>query len=340
VDVPIWFWSVFGLIVLVMLALDLGVFHRKAHAVGVREAAIWSAVWVALSLAFAAGVAHVLGASAGVDFITAYVLEKALAVDNVFVFVLVFAFLRTPPELQHRVLVWGVLGAIVMRGAMIAVGATLVEEYHAVLYVFGAILVASAVKMLLPSRGGDRAEVRSNRILLAVRSRLRVTDDYVGERFFVKRDGVRWATPLFLALVAIEISDLVFAVDSIPAVFAITTDRFIVFTSNVLAILGLRSMYFLLAGVVHRFVYLKTGLAAVLLFVGAKMIAIDVVHIPTLVSLGVIATILTLSIVASLARPPAAPLPVVPRVVPPVPVVPTPAAPLPPAPIVPKDQRP
>jgi tellurite resistance protein TerC len=308
-----WFWSVFGLIVIVMLALDLGVFHRKAHRVGVREAAIWSAVWVALSLAFAAGVTRTLGAPAGLDFVTAYLLEKALAVDNIFVFVLVFAFLRTPAELQHRVLVWGVLGAILMRGIMIAVGATLVEEFHAVLYLFGALLVASAVKMLLPSAGAGRDEVRSNRILVALRRRMRVTDDYVGDRFFVVRDGVRFATPLFLAVVAIEISDLVFAVDSIPAVFAITTDRFIVFTSNVLAILGLRSMYFLLAGVVHRFVYLKTGLAAVLLFVGAKMLAIDLVTIPTTLSLGVIAAILALSIVASLARPPVARIPKIER---------------------------
>ncbi len=298
-DLPLWVWFAFIGGVLGMLALDLGVFHRKAHTVSVREAAIWSAVWVALSLAFAGLVYVWQGPDKGLEFITGYLIEKSLAVDNIFVFVLVFSFFATPPIYQHRVLFWGVIGALLMRGVMIFLGAALIEQFHWVLYVFGGLLLLTGVRMLFQRHDSD-VDLNKNPAVRLARRLFRVSDDYDGQKFFTVKNGVRMATPLFLVLIFIEFTDLVFAVDSIPAIFAITTDPFIVFTSNVLAILGLRSMYFLLAGVVHRFVYLKTGLSFILVFIGVKMLLLDVFKIPTAASLGVVAGILTLSIVLSL----------------------------------------
>lgn len=298
-DLPLWVWFAFLGGVLVMLALDLGVFHRKAHAVSVREAAIWSAVWVTLALSFGAGVWLLMGPDKGLEYLTGYLLEKSLAVDNIFVFVLVFSALATPPAYQHRVLFWGVIGALVMRAAMIFAGAALIERFHWILYVFGALLLITGARMLL-QRHEEAVDLERNPAMRLARRMFRISNAYDGQKFFTVRDGVRMATPLLLALVFIEFADVVFAVDSIPAIFAVTTDPFIVFTSNILAILGLRSMYFLLAGVVHRFVYLKTGLSVILLFIGSKMLLLDVVKIPVAVSLGVIAAVLATSIVASL----------------------------------------
>ena len=300
-DLPLWVWFAFIGAVLGMLALDLGVFHRKAHTVSVREAATWSAVWVALSLAFAALVYVWQGPDKGLEFLTGYLIEKSLAVDNIFVFVLVFSFFATPQIYQHRVLFWGVIGALVMRGIMIFLGAALIEQFHWILYVFGGLLLLTGVRMLFQKHDAD-VDLNKNPAVRLARRLFRVSDDYDGQKFFTVKIGVRMATPLFLVLIFIEATDLVFAVDSIPAIFAITTDPFIVFTSNVLAILGLRSMYFLLANVVHRFVYLKTGLSFILVFIGVKMLLLDVFKIPTAVSLGVVMGILTLSVVLSLLK--------------------------------------
>lgn len=300
-DLPLWVWLAFIGAVLGMLALDLGVFHRKAHTVSVREAATWSAVWVALSLAFAALVYFWQGPDKGLEFLTGYLIEKSLAVDNIFVFVLVFSFFATPQIYQHRVLFWGVIGALIMRGIMIFLGAALIEQFHWILYVFGGLLLLTGVRMLFQKHDAD-VDLNKNPAVRLARRLFRVSDDYDGQKFFTVKNGVRMATPLFLVLIFIEATDLVFAVDSIPAIFAITTDPFIVFTSNVLAILGLRSMYFLLANVVHRFVYLKTGLSFILVFIGVKMLLLDVFKIPTAVSLGVVMGILTLSVVLSLLK--------------------------------------
>src|SRR5690554_3185438 len=298
-DLPLWAWVAFVSGVLVMLALDLGVFHRKAHVVKVREAAFWTAVWVTLSLSFGYVIYQWLGQDKAVEYLTGYVLEWSLAVDNIFVFVLVFNYFRTPFKFQQRVLLWGVLGALVMRGLMIGVGVTLIEHFHWILYLFGAFLVFTGLRMLF-SKSDHEADMSDNPAIKLVRRVFKVSPDYDGQKFFTLRDGVRMATPLLLVLVVIEFTDVIFAVDSIPAIFAVTTDPFIVFTSNVMAILGLRSMYFLLAHVVHRFVYLQTGLAVILTYIGIKMLLLDVVHIPTLLSLGVVIGILATSVVASL----------------------------------------
>ena len=300
-ELPLWVWLSFIAGLLAVLALDLGVFHRKAHVVTVREAAIWSAVWVALSLAFAALIYAWQGPDQGLAFVTGYLIEKSLAVDNIFVFVMVFSFFATPALYQHRVLFWGVIGALIMRGVMIALGATLVSQFHWILYLLGAFLLLTGIKMLLARKEGE-VDLNQNVAVRLARRFFRVSERYDGQKFFTVENGVRVATPLFLVLIFIEFSDLIFAVDSIPAIFAITTDPFIVFTSNALAILGLRSMYFLLASVVHRFVYLKSGLSAVLVFIGTKMLLLDVYKIPTAVSLGVVISILALSIVASLIK--------------------------------------
>jgi tellurite resistance protein TerC len=294
-------WAGFIAVVLALLALDLGVFHRRAHAVTVREAALWSGVWVALAALFAGLVYAGHGPTAALEFTTGYLIEKALAVDNIFVFVVVFAAFGIPALHQHRVLFWGVLGALVMRAAFILAGGAFLSHFHWAMYVFGAILAVTAVKLLFAGR--DEAPPEQHPTVRLLRRWIPVTPGLEGDRFLVRRDG-RWvATPLLLALVAIELTDVVFAVDSIPAIFAITTDPFIVFTSNIFAILGLRSLFFLLAGVIDRFVYLKTGLALVLLFVASKMVLVDVVKLPIAVSLGVIGAILTAAVAASLLWP-------------------------------------
>ena len=296
----IWLWVGFNVFVLGMLALDLGVFHRKAHVVGFKEAGIWSAVWIALALAFNAGVWHFFGPQKGMEFLTGYLIEKSLSVDNIFIFALIFGYFAVPQEYQHRVLFWGILGALVMRAIFIAAGAALISNFHWIIYVFGAFLILTGIKMVFtPDKG---LEPEKNPVVKLVRRLMPVTDRYHGQKFFARENGALAATPLFLVLALVETTDLIFAVDSIPAIFAVTTDPFIVYTSNVFAILGLRSLYFLLAGVMNKFEYLKLGLAAILVFVGAKMALVDVYKIPSAVSLGVVATILAVAVVASLLR--------------------------------------
>jgi tellurite resistance protein TerC len=302
-------WGGFVAFVLAMLALDLGVFHRKAHAVGFREALGWSAVWIGLALLFDAFVAWRFGAETGVEFLTGYLIEKSLSVDNIFVFLVIFSGLGIPFQYQHRVLFWGILTALVLRALMIFAGAALLARFHWLIYVFGAFLVFTGIKLFL-NRGREEHPERSPAMRLA-RRLIPSTLALHGDRFWVRENG-RWlATPLFMALLMVEITDVVFAVDSIPAIFAITSDPFIVFTSNIFAILGLRSLFFLLAGLVEKFVYLKVGLSAVLVFVGAKMTLIDFVKIPALASLAVVLCLLGGAMLASwwVARRRAAALP-------------------------------
>jgi tellurite resistance protein TerC len=293
-------WAGFIGFVLLMLAVDLGVFHREAHEVSLREAGTWSAVWVGLALLFNSAVFVWFGSERALEFTAGYLIEKALAVDNIFVFVVIFGAFSVPTIYQHRVLFWGVLGALVLRATFILVGGAFIQRFHFTLYVFGAVLVATGAKLLFQKTESLRPE--DNWLIGLVRRAVPVTPSCEGDRFFVMKNRVRHATPLFLALVAVEFTDLVFAIDSIPAIFAITTDPFIVFTSNIFAILGLRSLYFLLAGIITRFVYLKTGLSVILIFVGCKMLFIDVYKVPVLLSLLAILAILSLSVVLSLIK--------------------------------------
>jgi tellurite resistance protein TerC len=296
----LWAWVGFNVFVLAMLALDLGVFHRKAHAVSVREAAIWSAVWVALALTFNAGVLIVRGNQAALEFFTGYLLEKSLSVDNIFVFALIFAAFAVPPTSQHRVLFFGILGALVMRALLIFVGAELIKQFHWVIYVFGGFLILTGIRMALANEAESHPE--RNPLVNLARRFIPVTGNYDHDRLFVRQDGRLMATPLLLVLLVIESSDLLFAVDSVPAILAITQDTFIVYTSNVFAILGLRSLYFLLAGVMDKFHYLKLGLSAILVFVGVKMTLTDIYKIPIALSLGVIVGMLAMAVAASLLR--------------------------------------
>lgn len=300
-----WLWIGFNAFVLVMLAVDLLVFHKAAHEVRAREAAAWSAVWVALAVLFGAGVSAWMGREAGLEYFAGYLIEKSLSVDNLFVFVLIFRFFQVPPRYQHRVLFWGILGALVMRGAMIAAGAYLIERFHWVMYVFGAFLVFTGIRMA--TRAEQDIEPASNPVVRLVRRLIPVTPEYAGQRFFVRHavDGVSKlaATPLFVVLVLVETTDLIFAVDSIPAIFAVTQEPFIVYSSNVFAILGLRALYFLLADVIDRFHYLKIGLSVVLVFVGAKMLIADVYKVSIGLSLAVIAGVLATATAASLRWP-------------------------------------
>ncbi len=300
-------WGAFVAFVLAMLAVDLFlVGGNKAHRVGFKEAAAWSFVWFALAMLFNLGLWWYLKGAHGseiadvkaMEFLTGYVIEKSLAVDNIFVFLMVFTFFAVPAEYQRRVLVYGVVGAIVMRAVMILAGAWLVREFHWVLYLFGAFLVVTGVKMLMFAEA--EPDLSKNPLLDWIKRHVRLTPGYRGEKFWVVEDGVRVFTPLFLVLVTIELSDLIFAVDSIPAIFAITTDPFIVFTSNIFAILGLRAMYFMLAGMADRFHLLKYGLAMVLVFVGAKMLIIDFYKIPVALSLGIVGLIIATFMFASL----------------------------------------
>jgi tellurite resistance protein TerC len=293
------FWVVFLTAIGIFLALDLGVFHRDAHVVTTREALGWTALWVSLAVAFGIGVFVWQGSTVGIQWFTGYVVEYSLSVDNVFVFALVFGAFAVPRELQHRVLFWGVLGALVMRLVLILVGAHLIESYHWIIYVFGAFLVFTGLRMAL-SGGEEASHPEKNPIVRFAARHIRVVPHFEGQKFLVPTAAGIAATPLLLALIAVETSDLIFAVDSIPAIFAITTDPFIVFTSNAFAILGLRSLYFLLAGAKDRFRYLRVGLAAVLVFVGAKMLLTDIIHLEPVQSLAVILAILVGSIVASL----------------------------------------
>lgn len=295
-------WAIFNAFVLLMLALDLGVFHRKAHAIRPREALIWTVVWISLALLFNLFIYYRAGQDIALEFLTGYLLEKSLSVDNIFVIVMIFAFFRVPAAYQHRVLFWGVLGALVLRGIFIGLGAYVLHRWEWVMYIFGALLVVTGIKMAVKQE--DVADLSDNPILRLARRIIPITHEYHGKHFVIKRDGRLLGTPLLLVVILVEVSDLLFAIDSIPAIFAITDDTFVVYTSNVFAILGLRSMFFLLAAVVERFVYLKYGLAVVLVFIGVKMLLHDVYKIPTFISLGVITVLIGGSILISLLRPP------------------------------------
>jgi tellurite resistance protein TerC len=291
-------WLGFIAFVIGMLAIDLGIFHRKSHVVGMREALVWSSVWVSLALLFNGIVWKVYGAERGLEFLTGYLIEKSLSVDNIFVFVVIFGALGIPALYQHRVLFWGILTALVLRAVMIFAGTALLARFHWLIYVFGAFLVLTGVKLFIQRQ--HALNPADSSVMKLARRLIPATDRLDGEKFFTVENGKRVATPLFMALLLVEATDVVFAVDSIPAIFAVTNDPFIVFTSNIFAILGLRSRFFLLAGVVDKFRYLKTGLAAVLVFVGAKMSLVDLYKVPPLVSLLVIATLLGVAIAASL----------------------------------------
>jgi tellurite resistance protein TerC len=296
-------WVAFLGFVLAMLALDLGVFHRKARAPTVKGALAWTLVWVALALLFNAGIHALFGREPALEFLTGYLVEKSLSIDNIFVFVLIFSALGIPAALQHRVLFWGILSALVLRAAMIVGGAALLDRFHWLVYVFGAFLVVTGVKMVrAPAEGAEHPA--ESRLLGLFRRVVPSAPALDGERFTTRVNGRLLATPLLAALVLIEVTDVIFAVDSIPAILAISQDTFIVFTSNVFALLGLRSMFFALAGASEKLCYLKVGLGAVLMFVGVKMVASGVVHVPAFASLGVIAVILGVAVAASLRRAP------------------------------------
>jgi tellurite resistance protein TerC len=310
-DGMLWVWIGFNAFVLAMLALDLGVFHRKAHTVSIKEASIWSVVWISLALMFnlliylfwnrVAPGSQYTNSEAGLAFLTGYLIEKSLSVDNIFVFVLIFTYFAVPSQYQHRVLFWGILGALLMRGVMIALGATLIKEFHWIIYVFGSFLIFTGIRMAM--HRNEEIHPEKNPLIRLFRRMMPVTENFEDDKFFVRRAGVLMATPLFLTLLMVEFTDLVFAVDSIPAIFAVTQDPFIVYTSNVFAILGLRSLYFVLAGMVTKFYYLKLGLSVVLTFVGVKMLLTDSpLKIPTEISLVVVIGIIATSVVASLVR--------------------------------------
>ncbi len=295
-------WIGFSLFILFMLSLDLGLFNRKAHAIKYREATIWSIVWITLAMIFAGIVFWYQGTDLGLKFLTGYVIELSLSVDNLFVFLLIFSFFKVPSKVQHRVLFWGVLGALVMRLTMIFIGATLINHFHWIIYIFGTFLVYTGLKMFLQEDTDIQPE--ENPVVRLVTRYIPITRHYEEEKFFTRVNGKLTGTLLLLVLVIVEVTDLVFAVDSIPAIFAITTNTFIVYTSNVFAILGLRSMYFLLAGVVEKFQYLRMGLAIVLTFIGTKML-LEILHIviSVRISLVVVATVLLASVAASIIWP-------------------------------------
>lgn len=297
-------WAGFLVLIAGMLALDLGVFHRGAHEVHRREALIWSVVWIAVAIVFNILVYVFSGSERGLEWTTGYLIEKSLAVDNIFVFLLIFAAFNVPAAYQHRVLFWGIIGAVFMRAVLIGFAGFLLGTLHWVIYVFGAFLIFTGIKFLRDEE--HEPDLEKNPLVRLARRLRPVTSGYEGHKFFVRKDGVLWITPLFLVLLLVESSDLVFAVDSIPAIYAVTSDPFIVFTSNILAILGLRALYFVLAGYLHGLRYLKPALAAILVFVGTKMLLIDVFKVPALVSLGVIVAILGVAVAASLLRRPAA----------------------------------
>jgi tellurite resistance protein TerC len=304
------FWIAFNVFVLAMLALDLGVFHRKDATVSFREAVSWTAVWISLAGVFALLIywfGDTMVASArpnsqlSLEFITGYVIEQSLSVDNLFVFLLIFRYFSVPRELQHRVLFWGIIGAFIMRAIFIAAGVTLLDRFHWIAYIFGAILIYSGIRLLLEH--GAQVHPESNPLLRGFRKLFRVTKDYEGGRFFIRRDAITFATPLALVLIVIETTDLLFAVDSIPAVLAVTREPFIVYTSNVFAILGLRSLFFVLSGMIEKFHHLHYGLSVILIFIGLKMLVSNFIAIPTVVALATVAGVLLLSVISSLLFP-------------------------------------
>jgi tellurite resistance protein TerC len=294
------FWILFNVFVLVMLALDLGVFNRRVHTVSFREALGWSAMWIGLATAFAILVYFWHGRTESLEFATGYVIELSLSIDNLFVFLVIFRFFRVPSELQHRVLFWGILGALITRGIFILAGVSLIQRFHWLIYVFGALLVYSGLKLL--RQGDEEVDPERNPLLKLFRKWIPVTENYEGEKFWVRRPGL-YATPLVVVLLVVETTDIVFAVDSIPAVLAITLNAFIVYTSNVFAILGLRSMYFAVAGMMDLFEYLHYGLSLVLVLIGAKMLVSHYYSVPTAVALGTVAGVIAISVVASVLFP-------------------------------------
>jgi tellurite resistance protein TerC len=297
----IWFWVGFIAFVLAMLALDLGVFNKRPHVVHPKEATIWTSVWVGLALIFAGGLAYFESHQTALTFLTGYLIEESLSIDNIFVIVLIFQYFAVPAQYQHRVLFWGILGALVMRGLFIGLGAALLARFEWIIYIFGALLVITGVRMAL--KQDEEFDGEQNPVVKAVRRVMPLTDGYRGKHFFSTETGRRYATPLLLVLLLVEATDLIFAIDSIPAIFGITRDPFIVFTSNIFAVMGLRSLFFLLAHVVTKFHLLKYGLAVILTFVGVKMIIESWVHIPIMLSLAVVLGVLIISIVASLVWP-------------------------------------
>ena len=295
-------WGAFNLFVVVMLALDLGVFHRRAHEVRIREALFWSAFWIALSLLFNLGVYFWRGSETALEFLTGYLLEKSLSVDNIFVFLMIFTYFRVPYLHQHKVLFWGILGALIMRALFILTGITLIQKFHWVIYVMGGFLIITGIKMA--TQKDKEINPERNPVLKLFRRLMPVTENYEGGRFFVRRSGRLFATPLFIVVLVVETTDVIFAVDSIPAILAITQDPFIVYTSNVFAILGLRALYFALAGIMQLFHYLPYGLSLILVFVGIKMLLVDIYKIPIGVALGTVAAVLAISVIASIVYPP------------------------------------
>lgn len=289
-----WPWILFNIFVLLMLAIDLGVFNRKSKKISFKEAITWSVVWITLAMIFNGWIYYSMGEKPAVEFLTGYLVEKSLSVDNIFVFVLLFSFFKVPEEYQHRVLFWGVIGALVLRAIFIAVGAVLIAKFHWIIYVFGVFLVYTGYKMFKKSAADMHPE--DNPLVKWFIKRGKVTNEYHGKKFFVNINGKRLATPLFLCLLSIEFTDLIFAVDSIPAIFAITKDPFIVYTSNVFAILGLRSLYFALEGIITKFPYLRYGLAIILIFIGCKMLLVDIYKIPIVASLGFITLTIVISV--------------------------------------------
>ena len=294
-------WACFLGFVLVMLALDLGVFHRKSHEVKIKEALIWSAVWISLALLFNYGIYVFMGKEKAVEFLTGYVIEKSLSIDNLFVFIMLFTYFNVEAKYQHKILFWGILGALVMRAIFIFAGVALISKFHWIIYVFGAVLIYTGFKMLFHK--DEKIEPDKNPLVRLFKKIFPVTDEAQGGKFFVKLKGKIFATPLFVVLLIVEFTDLIFAVDSIPAILAITNDTFIIFTSNVFAILGLRALYFALSGITKYFHYLKYGLSAILVFVGVKMTIVDFYKVPIVYSLLVICSILVVSVLLSVAFP-------------------------------------
>jgi tellurite resistance protein TerC len=297
-DTPIIFWIIFNVFVALMLALDLGVFHRKSHEVNVKEALSWTFIWIFLALIFNGIIYYWRGQQQALEFFTGYLVEKALSVDNIFVFIMIFSYFQIPTKYQHKVLFWGIIGALIMRVFFIFAGVALLEKFHFTIYIFGALLIFTGYKMF--NHNNTKIDPDKNPVIRFFKRFMPVTPTLHEDKFFIKNAGRRFATPLFLVLILIETTDLIFAVDSIPAILAITRDQFIVYTSNVFAILGLRSLYFALAGVVHRFWLLSYGLAIVLIFVGLKMVIVDFYKIPIEYSLLFIATIIAGSVILSL----------------------------------------
>jgi tellurite resistance protein TerC len=300
-DDDVLWWGGFLVFVAIMLFLDLGVFHRKAHTVTIKESLIWNGVWVTLALLFNVGIYIWQGPDKALEFLTGYLIEESLSIDNMFVFLLIFSYFGVPSLYQHKVLFWGIVGALVMRAIFIALGVLLIDKFHWIIYVFGAILMISGIRMAVEKR--KQMDLGKNPLLRILRRVIPVSADFEEGRFFVRRDGAFMATPLFIVLLVVETTDLVFAIDSIPAILAITSDPFIVYTSNVFAILGLRALYFSLSGIMRLFRYLHYGLSFILVFVGVKMMLADVFKVPIWVALGVIAGTLGISVVISLLKP-------------------------------------